>query len=58
MSETRKNQTKYYYELMNILHEHGGKIESKELRALHKELIKYKWFGVPFMNRYPVVDNQ
>lgn len=54
MKKTKKKPDKHYYELMDILHEQGAKMEPKELRALHKELIKYgRLNGVPFMNRYP-----
>lgn len=50
----KKQPDKHYYELLETMNENGTKMTPKELRSLHKEMVKYGCFmGVPFMNRYP-----
>ena len=50
----KKKPDKHYYQLLEALNEQGAKMNSKELRALHKEMVKYgRLMGVPFMYRYP-----
>lgn len=50
----KKQPDKDYYELLEIMNEKGAKMTPKELRSLHKEMVKYgRFMGVPFMNRYP-----
>lgn len=54
LRQIKKKPDEHYYELMDTLHEQGAKMEPKELRTLHKELIRYgRLNGVPFMDRYP-----
>lgn len=50
----KKKLDNHYYDLLRLLNDHGTKMEPKELRKLHKEMVKYgRFMGVPFMDRYP-----
>ncbi len=52
--ETKKKPDKHYYKLLEIMNDKGVKMTPKELRSLHKEMVKYgRFMGVPFIYRYP-----
>ena len=54
LGKTKNKPDEHYYEILEIMHEQGTKMTPKELRSLHKEMVKYgRFMGVPFMNRYP-----